>query len=166
MLRLAIRDDFRKRLRLLTIQDLNDPNELRPDPNAGEKMFRQLLDTISNNLKVKFVAPKDIIIFQSEQVIDFNGNYDEEKAFFYIILNGNFKVSSLKFNKRKKEEIQNESINDFMNNGRVDDNRGLLTRNKMLVSGDYFGEVSFLYNCRRTSTIKAEVYATLGQIDH
>ena len=36
----------------------------------------------------------------------------------------------------------------------------------MLVSGDYFGEVSFLYNCRRTSTVKAEVYATLGQIDH
>ena len=58
-------------------------------------------------MKVKFVAPKDIIIFQSEQIMDLRGDsYDEEKAFFYIILNGNFKVSSLKFNKRKKEEIQ------------------------------------------------------------
>ena len=37
--------------------------------------------------------------------MDLRENYDEEKAFFYIILNGNFKVSSLKFNKRKKEEI-------------------------------------------------------------
>ena len=47
MLRLAMRDDFRKQLRALTLQDLNDPNKSRPDPNAGEKMFRQLLDTIS-----------------------------------------------------------------------------------------------------------------------
>jgi len=36
----------------------------------------------------------------------------------------------------------------------------------MLVSGDYFGEVSFLYKCRRTTTIKAKLYATLGRIDH
>ena len=36
----------------------------------------------------------------------------------------------------------------------------------MLVSGDYFGEVSFLYKCRRTSTIKAKLYATLGRIYH
>ena len=30
------------------------------------------------------------------------GQWDEKKAFFYIILNGDFKVSGLKFNKRKK----------------------------------------------------------------
>lgn len=34
------------------------------------------------------------------------------------------------------------------------------------MSGDYFGEVAFLYNCRRTSTIKAKLYATLGYINH
>ena len=51
--------------------------------------------------------------------MDLEGNYDEEKAFFYIILNGNFKVSCLKFNKRKKESIQNDqSVNDFMNSSR------------------------------------------------
>ena len=37
---------------------------------------------------------------------------------------------------------------------------------KKLISGDYFGEVSFIFNCRRTSTIKAKLYATLGCIDH
>ena len=36
---------------------------------------------------------------------------------------------------------------------------------KKLVTGDYFGEVSFLFNCRRTSTIKSKLYATLGCIN-
>ena len=75
------------------------------------------MDRISENLKVKFVEPKAIIIHQSEQIFisDYEKIYDDEKAFFYIILNGNFKVSCLKFNKRKKEAMQNDqSINDFM----------------------------------------------------
>lgn len=36
----------------------------------------------------------------------------------------------------------------------------------MLRPGDYFGEVSFLFDCRRTSTIKAKLYATLGCLSH
>ena len=69
-------------------------------------------------MKIKFVAPKDVIISQSENITlsDIHDEYDEEKAFFYIILNGNFKVSCLKFNKRKKESMQtDQSVNDFMN---------------------------------------------------
>ena len=37
---------------------------------------------------------------------------------------------------------------------------------KMIGPGDYFGEVSFLIGCRRTATIKAKLYATLGAVDH
>ena len=40
------------------------------------------------------------------------------------------------------------------------------SHSKKLESGDYFGEVAFMYNCKRTSTIKAKLYATLGGIDH
>jgi len=39
------------------------------------------------------------------------------------------------------------------------------SQSKKLVSGDYFGEVAFLFKVRRTSTIKAKLYATLGCID-
>ena len=35
-----------------------------------------------------------------------------------------------------------------------------------MTNGEYFGEVSFMYKCRRTSTIKAKLYSTLGCIDH
>lgn len=37
---------------------------------------------------------------------------------------------------------------------------------KILRPGDYFGEVSFLFGCRRTSTIKAKLYASLGALNH
>lgn len=36
----------------------------------------------------------------------------------------------------------------------------------MLRPGDYFGEVSFLFHCARTSTIKAKLYATVGALNH
>jgi len=42
------------------------------------------------------------VIFQSEPITDSAGNYIQEKALFYFILNGEFKVSSLKFNKRQR----------------------------------------------------------------
>ena len=38
-------------------------------------------------------------------------------------------------------------------------------KSKKLVSGDFFGELAFIYNCRRTSMIKARLYSTLGCID-
>ena len=34
----------------------------------------------------------------------------------------------------------------------------------MLSKGDYFGEVAFLFDTKRTSTIKAKLYATVGRI--
>lgn len=36
----------------------------------------------------------------------------------------------------------------------------------MLSAGSYFGEVAFVYDCRRTSTVKAKLYATLGVLDY
>lgn len=103
-LRLGMREQFRKRLRNLTIQDLNNPNLDKADPYAGDKEFRKLLQKIVFNLVTKQVKPEEIIIMQNESITDQNGDYDEEKAFFYIILNGNFKVSSLRFNHKKKKK--------------------------------------------------------------
>ena len=48
------------------------------------------------------MQPEEVVIMQSDTIQDHKGQWDESKAFFYIILNGDFKVSGLKFNKRKK----------------------------------------------------------------
>ena len=51
-LRLRMRDQFRRRLRYLTIQDLDDPNRKYPDPNEGDKEFRKLRKKLIYNLEI------------------------------------------------------------------------------------------------------------------
>lgn len=101
-----MRDEFRKRLRHLTIKDLNDPNRNIVDPNEGDKEFRKLMNRMIYGLTVKHVQPEEIVIMQSDSIFNDDEEFPtfiEDKAKFYIILNGNFKVSSLRFNKRNKK---------------------------------------------------------------
>lgn len=86
---------------------MNNPNLDKADPYAGDKMFKKLLNKIIFALTIKQVQPEEIIIMQSEPIQDLDGNWDPEKAFFYIILNGNFKVSSLRFNHKKQKKSSN-----------------------------------------------------------
>lgn len=107
ILRLNMRDLFRQRRRNLTERDLHDPNRVRPDPNEGEKQFRMLMRTICDELEVIHVQPEEIVIMQNDPILNQNEDYIdwyEDKAKFYVILNGHFNVSSLRFNKRKKHD--------------------------------------------------------------
>ena len=116
------------------------------------------------SLKVQHVEPEEIVIKQADNIFNEEVEpiqYYPDKAQFYIILNGNFKVVSLKFNERKKNKAYNAS--DDLLRGSAEPIR---SASKKLESGDYFGEVAFILNCKRTSTIKAKLYATLGCIDH
>lgn len=165
-LRLGMRDQFRLRLKDIKVEDLNDPNRDIIDPNEGEKEFRRLIKKITFNLEVQHVSPEEIIIFQSEEIIDYKTNqFIDSKAFFYIILNGSFKVSNIRFNKtaKPKNKSQDGASLRVSQNTYNDLSK---PQSKKLVSGDYFGEVSFLYRCRRTSTVKAKLYATVGKINH
>ena len=150
----------------MSIQDLNDPNRDPPDVKKGDREFKKLIQKLVHNLTIRHVQPEEIIIMQSETIIDPDGIFDEEKAFFYIILNGSFKVATLKFNQKKKTKdnlkmMQSRSQVEMIRS-EIDTQR---PKSKKLISGDFFGEVSFIYNCRRTCTIKARLYATLGCID-
>jgi len=88
---------------------LNDPNRDIIDPNEGEKEFRRLIKKITYNLEVQHVSPEEIIIFQSEEIIDYKTNqFIDSKAFFYIILNGSFKVSNIRFNKTAKPKNKSQ----------------------------------------------------------
>ena len=53
------------------------------------------------------MQPEQIVIQQADHIFNEEVEpieYYPDKAQFYIILNGFFKVNSLKFNKRKKKE--------------------------------------------------------------
>ena len=51
------------------------------------------------------MQPEELVVQQSEKIMDDHTLvYIEDKAYFYIILNGSFKVSSLRFNKNKKKD--------------------------------------------------------------
>ena len=112
-LRLRMRDQFRRRLRYLTIQDLDDPNRKYPDPNEGDKEFRKLRKKLIYNLEIQHVSPEQQIIMQSDEIRDEWGDFTD-RALFYIILSGNFKVSSLRFNKRKKSEMEYSAADDML----------------------------------------------------
>lgn len=90
----------------MTIKDLDDPNKEVVDPNEGDKIFRNLIKKLIYGLTVMHIRPEEIVIMQAEQILseDDDEHWFEDKAKFYIILNGTFKVSSLRFNKRKNNE--------------------------------------------------------------
>ena len=51
-LRLGMRDEYRRRLRKLTVMDLNDPNRETIDINKGDIEFRKLIKRMIYSLKV------------------------------------------------------------------------------------------------------------------
>ena len=58
MLRLGMRDHYRRRLKNLTIKDLNDPNRSSVDPNEGDVEFRKMQRKMIYSLKVQHVEPE------------------------------------------------------------------------------------------------------------
>ena len=91
----------------MTIKDLDDPNKEVVDPNEGDKIFRNLIKRLIYGLTVMHIRPEEIVIMKAEQILNEDNDetqWFEEKAKFYIILNGTYKVSSLRFNKRKNNE--------------------------------------------------------------
>ena len=98
-----------------------------------------------NNLEVVHHEPGKRVISQNDAVLDDDEVWLED-AYVYFIIAGNYKVESLMFNMGKKQkDIKNDA------------NQGDIT-SKGLKKGDFFGEVSILFGCRRTATVKAKQY--------
>ena len=158
-LRLAMRDHYRRKMAAIHEMDLDDPNVERVDVDKGEKEFMSLLQTIVQNIEVVHVMPEEIVIKQGDPIKTYDHEYIDEKAKFYLILNGDFKVSTLKFGKQKHKKKDGPKEQKPANSN-------VPAFKKLLGPGDYFGEVAFLFDCNRTSTIKAKLYSTLGALNH
>jgi len=159
LLRLSLRDHFREQLLALSILDFDDPNLSKPDLNQGEREFTSMVQTMLRGLTVNHLKPEQVVVMQSDTIREDSGQYDPEKAFFYIILNGDFKVKSLRF-------IQKHHYEKQLIKSRTAMRKTNSKQKKILCRGDFFGELAFLYNVRRSATVKSLVYSSLGCIDH
>lgn len=98
-----------------------------------------------NYLEVAHHKPGQKVISQNDKVVDDEGLWKKD-ANVYFIIAGNYKVESLMFNMQKKQK-----------DVKSDPNKNDITA-KGLKKGDFFGEVSILFGCRRTATVKARQY--------
>ena len=62
------------------------------------------MNSIAYSYQIRHVEPEDMIINASDAIKDDNGDWLKERAFFYIIFNGAFVVTTLKFKNRPKQE--------------------------------------------------------------
>ena len=99
-----------------------------------------------NYLEVDHHKPGQKVIVQNDKVVDDEGLWKKDRAKVYFIIAGNYKVESLMFNMQKKQK-----------DVKSDPNKNDITA-KGLKKGDFFGEVSILFGCRRTATVKAKQY--------
>lgn len=109
------------------------------------------------------MRPEQLIVIQSDAIKE-DDEYIPDVAKFYLVLNGEFQVKCLKFNKEKKKKHDLYGKKKILDEEKQRNKK--LDFSNFLGPGDYFGEVSFLFGCRRTATIKAKQYATLGAVDH
>ena len=98
-----------------------------------------------NNFEVDHHGPGQKVIKQNDKVVDDDGMWERDAKVYFIIA-GNYKVESLMFNMQKKQK-----------DVKSDPNKNDITA-KGLKKGDFFGEVSILFGCRRTATVKAKQY--------
>ena len=107
--------------------------------------------------------PGERVISQNEPVLDEDDEFID-KVHCFFIMTGNYKVHSLMFemNKKRKDAEANMAADNFDESVSLDQSKG---RKKGLRSGDMFGEVSLLFGCRRTATVKAKQYCEAAYLE-
>lgn len=96
------------------------------------------------------------MVTSNDDVLDKNDQFLEEASMF-VIINGIYKVSTAMYNmKNSKEELET--------NYPVNSEGPKKPKSKILLQGDIFGEVSLLFGCKRTATVKAKMYSQCAQL--
>ena len=79
----------------------------------------------------------------------------DEGSMMYFIVSGVFKIQSGMFELKKR-----------MSDAKDEDRPKPKNTKKVLSKGDFFGEVSLMYGCRRTATVKATQYSQCSKLPH
>lgn len=116
--------------------------------------YKKIIFDLINNLHMAHHTPGQKVIKQNDEVVDADGHYiDEEGEQYHVffIMTGNYSVQSLSFDVKKRVQDRDAKGND-------------ISYKKGLRSGDFFGEVSVIFGCRRTATVKAKQYCEASYI--
>ena len=144
--------------------------EKKPDSALLQKLtplsvaneYKIIMFELINKLQMDHHEPDQKVVEQNSKVLDEGDEFDDDKANVYFIMTGNYKVQSLMFNmQRKRTDMEGSAENP----GIVDRSKQKI-KTKGLRSGDMFGEVSIIFGCRRTATVKAKQYCESAFLTH
>lgn len=113
-----------------------------------ESLTRLAIDKIVSKLEIKFTMPQEIIVRQEDDArvaSDENGN-----ACMFFIAKGACVV-----------KVKTRNILQVRADGEDDDS---LVEARRLYDGDHFGELSLIYNCKRTASVESNNYCTLASL--
>ena len=78
----------------------------------------------------------------------------------FIIINGKYKVQTAMYNMKNKRADLDANVPLDLKAKRPN-----VYTSKTLLSGDIFGEVSLLFGCKRTATVKAKMYSQCAKLN-
>ena len=91
-----------------------------------DKLDNEVINKIVSKMETLLKTPEDILVKQNQKLTD-------EECLFYLIAKGRcLVIVQDKFKERNEEKIV-----------------------RVLEPGDHFGEISMIYNCQRSATVKA-----------
>ena len=112
---------------------------------GADTLYNQVVRLIVDNISVEYSIPEEKVILQNAH----------NNGCMYVILNGLFDVQSLQFNRAARMKQAEGDAKAGRPPGVV----------RTLSCGNYYGEISPMFNCKRSATVMARNYGTYGELD-
>lgn len=154
-LRVFMISNFETQRQTLLEKSPNSPNLANFTRRKLGEQYKKIIFELLNNLEMAHHIPGDKVVMQNDEILDEFGNYndsDHQKFHVFFIMTGNYAVHTLMFDIKKKVEEQARQVAKQESDA------------KNLRAGDFFGEVSVIFGCRRTATVKAKQYCESAYI--
>jgi|TARA_B110001450_G_C17352267_1_gene372076 CRP-like cAMP-binding protein len=121
-----------------------DTNNKMVKKHQFSKMSWTEIDKLDNEVINKIVSKMETLLkTPEEELVKQNKKPTDEDCLFYLIAKGRCQVMVTdKFKERSEDKIV-----------------------RVLQPGDHFGEISMIFNCQRSATVKAEDYCTCATLN-